>query len=39
MPAASTPETLVPLLNRDLQDVTHDKHIFVEVVPAAAPAQ
>src|SRR5262245_55427972 len=28
---ATTPEALAPLLNRDLQDVTHDKHIFVEV--------
>ena len=39
--AAATPETLAPLLNRDLQDATHDKHIFVEVVPPAvrpAPA-
>jgi len=35
---ASTPEALVPLLNRDLRDVTHDKHIWVEVVPQAAPA-
>ncbi|HMJ86277.1 MAG TPA: S41 family peptidase [Vicinamibacterales bacterium] len=36
--AAATPETLVPLLNRDLRDVTHDKHIWVEVVPPAAQA-
>jgi len=35
---ASTPEALAPLLNRDLQDVTHDKHIFVEVIQPAAPA-
>jgi hypothetical protein len=37
---ASTLEALVPLLNRDLQDATHDKHIFVELVPPpAASAQ
>jgi retinol-binding protein 3 len=36
---ALTPETLAPLLNRDLQDVTHDKHVFVEVVPAAPPVR
>src|SRR5580765_3303158 len=36
--AASTPEALVALLNRDLRDVTHDKHIWVEVVPAAPPS-
>jgi Peptidase family S41/N-terminal domain of Peptidase_S41 in eukaryotic IRBP len=36
--AAATPETLALLLDRDLQAVTHDKHIFVEVVPPAAPA-
>jgi len=35
---ASTPEALVPLLNRDLRDVTRDKHIWVEVVPPAAPS-
>jgi hypothetical protein len=34
---ASTPEALARLLNRDLQDVTHDKHIWVEVVPPAPP--
>lgn len=34
---ASTPEALVPLLNRDLRDVTHDKHIWVEIVPPPAP--
>jgi len=37
--AASTPEALVALLNRDLRDVTHDKHIWVEVVPAAPPVR
>ena len=35
---ASTPEALARLLNRDLQDVTHDKHIWVEVVPPATPS-
>ena len=35
---ASTPEALVSLLNRDLRDVTRDKHIWVEVVPPAAPS-
>ena len=35
---ASTPEALAPLLNRDLQDATHDKHIFIEVVSPAAPS-
>jgi Peptidase family S41/N-terminal domain of Peptidase_S41 in eukaryotic IRBP len=35
---ASTPETLAPLLNRDLRDVTHDKHVWVEVVPTGAPS-
>jgi len=35
---ASTPDALVPLLNRDLQEVTHDKHIWVEVVPPATPS-
>ena len=35
---ASTPEALAPLLNRDLQDATHDKHIFVEVIQPGAPA-
>jgi len=35
---ASTPDALVPLLNRDLRDVTQDKHIWVEVVPPAAQA-
>ena len=37
--AASTPEALVALLNRDLRDVTHDKHIWVEAVPAALPVR
>jgi hypothetical protein len=35
---ASTPEALAALLNRDLRDVTHDKHIFVEVVTPASPS-
>jgi hypothetical protein len=35
---ASTPEALAPLLNRDLQEATHDKHIFVEVIPPAPPS-
>jgi Peptidase family S41/N-terminal domain of Peptidase_S41 in eukaryotic IRBP len=35
---ASTPEALVPLLNRDLRDVTRDKHIWVEVISPAAPS-
>ena len=35
---AATPEALVPLLNRDLRDVTQDKHIWVEIVPPAAQA-
>ena len=35
---ASTPDALARLLNRDLQDVTHDKHIWVEVVAPAPPS-
>src|SRR5262245_19449207 len=35
---ASTPEALAPLLNNDLRDITHDKHIFVEVIQPAASA-
>jgi len=35
---ASTPEALVPLLNRDLRDITQDKHIWVELLPPAPPS-
>lgn len=35
---AATPEALVPLLNRELFAVTHDKHVWVEVVRAAPSA-
>jgi hypothetical protein len=36
---ASTPEALVPLLNRDLRDFTQDKHIWVEILPPAPPSE